>query len=303
LAQHRSVAAPNLARRMKIALISNDASGSAGDTDVEQVLTDSGAEVETFEIADGDRAGESGADRIVVAGGDGSLAVGALAACAAGVPLGVVPCGTANDFAVRMELPEDIEEAAKLAASGANTRKVDIAEAGERAFLNVASLGLAPAAAEAAENLKDKLGPLSYALGAVRAGATEEPFDCRVLCDDDELFDGDAWQVTVGSTGAFGGGSQIDADADDGLLDVVVIEGGPRAKLAQRAFGLRRGGVEEQAGVHDGRCARIVVSVGPGHDLNVDGELVPAADLGHDGSETGEIVFSIRARELELVIP
>ena len=84
---------------------------------------------------------------------------------------------------------------------------------------------------------------------------------------------------------------------------MVVIEGGPRAKLAQRAFGLRRGGVEEQAGVHDGCCARIVVSVGPGHDLNVDGELVPAAELGHDGSEMGGIAFGIRARELELVIP
>ena len=228
------------------------------------MLAEGGAEVETFEIADGDKAGESGPDRVVVAGGDGSLAVGALAACSAGVPLAVVPCGTANDFAARMELPEEIEEAAKLAGSGKHTRKVDIADVGGRAFLNVASLGLAPAAAEAAENLKEKLGPLSYALGAVRAGVTEKPFPCRVVCDGNEIFEGEAWQVTVGSTGAFGGGSQIDADADDGLLDVVVIEGGPRAKLAQRAFGLRRGGVEEQAGVHDGRGAEIVVAVGPG---------------------------------------
>ena len=288
---------------MKINLISNDASGSAGDTDVEQVLAEGGAEVETFEIADGDKAGESSPDRVVVAGGDGSLAVGALAACSAGVPLGVVPTGTANDFAVRMELPEEIEDAAKLAGSGERTRKVDIADVGGRAFLNVASLGLAPAAAEAAENLKEKLGPLSYALGAVRAGVSEQPFTCRVVCDGAEIFDGEAWQVTVGSTGAFGGGSQIDADADDGLLDVVVIEGGPRAKLAQRAFGLRRGGVEEQAGVHDGRGAEIVVAVDPDHDLNVDGELVAASELGHDGSEMGELTFTVRARALELVIP
>ena len=288
---------------MKIHLISNDASGSAGDTDVEEVLGADGAEVEAFEIGDGDKAGEGEPDRVVVAGGDGSLAVGALAACSAGVPLGVVPCGTANDFAVRMELPEEIEEAARLAASGVNTRHVDIADVGGRAFLNVASLGLAPAAAEAAENLKDKLGPLSYALGAVRAGTTEKPFHCRVSCNGDELFEGKAWQVTVGSTGAFGGGSQIDADADDGLLDVVVIEGGARAALAKRAFGLRRGGIEEQAGVHDGRGAEITVEVGADHDLNVDGELVPATELGHDGSENGRLEFTIRNRALELVIP
>ncbi len=213
---------------MRVALISNVASGSAGEADVAALLAAAGADVACFEIADGERAGEAGADRVVVAGGDGSLAVGALAARAAGVPLAVVPAGTANDFAARMGLPEDLEEAVRLAADGTRTRKVDIAEVGDRAFLNVASLGLAPAAAEAAEGLKERLGPLAYALGAVRAGATEEPFDVRVSCDGSELFDGAAWQVTVGSTGAFGGGSQIEADADDGLLDVVVIEGGSR---------------------------------------------------------------------------
>ncbi len=287
---------------MRIILITNRDSGSAGETDVEAVLAEAGAEVEAIAIDEGKRAPELRPDRIVVAGGDGSLAVGALAACEAGVPLAVVPCGTANDFAERMGLPADLEEAARLAATGAATRRVDIADVGGRAFLNVASLGLAPAAAEAAEDLKESLGPLSYALGAVRAGTTEEPFAVSVACDGSELFAGDAWQVTVGSTGAFGGGSRIEADADDGLLDVVVIEGGPRAALARRALGLRRGGVEEQAGVHDSRGAEIVVAVGPGHDLNVDGELVGASELGHDGSETGELTFTVRARALELVI-
>ena len=287
---------------MKIALISNDASGSADEAGVERMLSEAGAEVERFEIGQAERAGRSGPDRVVVAGGDGSLAVAALAACGAGVPLAVIPCGTANDFALRMRLPEGVEEAAALAASGERTRRVDIAEVGGRAFLNVASLGLAPAAAETADGLKDKFGPLAYALGAVRAGSTEQPFACRVLCDDDELFDGDAWQVTIGSTGAFGGGSQIATDADDGLLDVVVIEGGPRAALARRAFGLRRGDVEEQAGVHDGRCAEIVVTVEAGRDLNVDGELVAASELGHDGSDSGRLRFTIRARALELIV-
>ncbi len=124
----------------------------------------------------------------------------------------------------------------------------------------------------------------------------------RVSCDGGELFDGKAWQVTVGSTGAFGGGSQIAADADDGLLDVVVIEGGPRAALARRAFGLKRGEIEEQAGVHDSRGAEITVALGPGHDLNVDGEVVPASALGHDDSPAGTLRFGVLDRELELVI-
>ncbi len=287
---------------MRVALISNQASGTAAEADVAALLAAAGADVESFEIADGARAGAAEADRVVVAGGDGSLAVGALAARAAGVPLAVVPAGTANDFAARMGLPAEATEAARLAVSGTRTRRVDIAEVGERAFLNVASLGLAPAAADAAENLKERLGPLAYALGAVRAGVSAEPFAVRVACDGSELFAGEAWQVTVGCTGAFGGGSQIAADADDGLLDVIVIEGGPRAALARRAFGLKRGEIEEQAGVHDSRGAEITVALGPGHDLNVDGEVVPASALGHEGSPEGTLRFGVRDRELELVI-
>ncbi len=285
---------------MKIALISNEKSGSAGQADIEGVLTDAGHEVEQFDIGDAERARESGAERIVVAGGDGSLALAAEQAEALGVPLAVIPAGTANDFAAGMELPEDPEEAARLAAGGTRTRRIDIAEVGGRSFLNVASLGLAPAAAEAADDLKERLGPLAYAIGAVRAGAAEDPFPTRVACDGAEVFEGEAWQVTVGSTGSFGGGSQIEADAGDGMLDVVVIEGGPRAALARRAYGLRRGGVEEQAGVHDARGAEVVVTCGSGADLNIDGELVPASELGC--STDGELDFKIRPRAIELVI-
>ena len=288
---------------MKIALIINEGSGAAGEFDIREHLTAAGHEVQQFDIGSAGEVGETGGfARIVIAGGDGSLGLAAEQAERLGAPLAVVPAGTANDFARRMGLPEDLEEATRLAAHGERTRRVDIAELGDRSFLNVASLGLAPAAAEAAHDLKERLGPLAYALGAVRAGASEEPFPSRVVCDGEEVFDGDAWQITVGSTGAFGGGSQIDADADDGLLDVVVIEGGPRAALARRAYGLRRGDVEEQAGVHDSRGAKVTVECGPEEALNIDGEICKAEIVGHDGSEHGAIEFTVRPQALELVI-
>jgi diacylglycerol kinase (ATP) len=288
---------------VRIALIVNEGSGAAGEFDIGELVAAAGHEAEQFDIGDAGDAGKAGEfDRVVVAGGDGSLALAAEQAERLGVPLGVVPAGTANDFAVRMGLPEDIEEAARLAATGERTRKVDIAEIGDRSFLNVASLGLAPAAAEAAHDLKERLGTLAYAVGALRAGTSEEPFEARVTCDGSELFDGEAWQITVGSTGAFGGGSQIDADADDGLLDVVVIEGGPRAALARRAFGLRRGDVEEQAGVHDSRGAAIEVECGADESLNIDGELCDVTSVGHDGSDRSSVHFGIRPHALKLVI-
>lgn len=283
---------------MRIVLIANPGSGSADQADVPAILRAADAEVEELSIDAAAEGADIDCDRVVVAGGDGSIAVAAEAACRAGVELAVVPAGTANDFAERMGLPSGIEDAAKLAARGENCRTVDLARVGSRAFLNVASLGLSPVAAGAAEELKDSLGALAYTVGAMRAGARADPIRCRVECEGSELFEGDAWQVMVGCTGAFGGGSQINADADDGRLDAVVIEGGPRAALAKRAVGLRAGTIEDQEGVHSARCGKIAVEIAEPQELNVDGELVDSDKLG----ET-RLDFEVEPGALRLVIP
>ena len=58
-----------------------------------------------------------------MAGGDGSIAPAAAAAGAAGLPLAVIPAGTANDFAHGMKLPLDLDEACRLAVQGTRPRR------------------------------------------------------------------------------------------------------------------------------------------------------------------------------------
>lgn len=291
---------------MQVGLIRNPDSGSAGEGDVRSMLEAAGASVREFEISTASAAGdEAGLERIVVAGGDGSIALAALAASSAEIPLAVVPAGTANDFAARMGIPAELEDAARLAIEGERTRAVDLAAIGSRSsssrhFLNVASLGLPPAAADHAESMKERLGALAYTVGALRAGIEADPLDCRVRCDGTTLHEGEVWQVTIGSTGAFGGGSEIEADADDGLLDVVVFEAGSRARLAKHALGLRQGGVEEHEGVHSSRCGRIEIEVASGQDLNVDGEVVADSEL--RDAEAGPLVFTVEEKAFTLVI-
>ena len=100
-------------------------------------------------------------------------------------------------------------------------------------------------------------------------------------CDGDEIFSGDAWQVTVGLHRRVRRRQRVDADPTDGMLDVVVIEAGSRLRLVARAYGLRRGGIEEQRGVAtcrgrevDGRDRGRATSSG---GFNVDGEVVDEA--------------------------
>ena len=80
-------------------------------------------------------------------------------------------------------------------------------------------------------------------------GLARSPLEVEVEVDGRPFFDGRAWQVSVAGTGAFGGGSEVEADPADGRLDVVVLEAASRLALVRRAYGLRRGTVKEQDGV------------------------------------------------------
>lgn len=217
-------------------------------------------------------------DRIVVAGGDGSIGLTALIAAEMGVPLAVVAAGTANDFARSQGLPLDIGEACALARDpGAPVRRAELALAGGRPFVNAAATGLSVVAAREARPHKSRLGPLAYALGALKAAATAEPLRYSVRCDGGDCWEGPAWQVVVGATGAFGGGSEIGGTAaGDGKLDVAVVPSGSRIGLARRALGMRRGRLTEQSGVAHHRGATIDVGVeGRSPAFNVDGEVCP----------------------------
>jgi diacylglycerol kinase (ATP) len=275
-----------------IALLANPDSGSGEAEKVAECLRKHGLEVKEFTLDAADEAAASEPDGMVVAGGDGSLACVAAPAARSGIRLCVIPTGTANDFARELEIPFDTAEACELAAMGVRTRRLDVGRMGNRPFMNVASLGLPPAAAEHADGLKETLGPLAYAVGAARAGLNEQPTTCTVRCDGKEIHTGEAWQVTVACSGAFGGGSSIETDLADGKLDVIVIESGSRLKLAHHAYGLRRGGIGEQEGVTKVRCSEAEVVLDGIEPWNVDGELV----------EAGTSAFRVDPDAVEVVV-
>jgi diacylglycerol kinase (ATP) len=279
-----------------IALIVNPDSGPGSDPDViAALLREHGVEIELFGRDDADAAAGSGVDRIAVASGDGGIGPAAAAAARAGVPLAVIPVGTANDFARGQGLPAGFHSAAHLAALGTRLRALDLAWLGERPFLNAASAGLASMAGEAASGLKRVVGPVAYFAGALWSGLRGRPIACAVTADGVRVFDGKAWQVTVAGTGSFGAGSQLEvASARDGLLDVAVLEAGSRLRLVGYAYGLRSGGLTAQAGVRHLPAALVELELERATTLNVDGELVPAGPA---------IEFHVEREAFRLVVP
>ncbi len=271
-----------MAAPRSIALIVNARSGSGREPgDLAEGLAALGPSVEVFEPGDAEAAAGSGAERVVVAGGDGSIAPAAAAAGAADLPLAVIPVGTANDFARGLELPSDLLDALHLAARGTVLRRLDLCLLGERPFVNAASAGLAAQAAERATGLKRVLGPLAYMVGALGAGLSERPIRCAVRLDGHPVFEGRAWQLTVAGTGSFGAGSRLEsAVVDDGLLDVAVMQAGTRLRLVAYAYGLRSGTLTRRRGVRHGQAAEAELELPSDTELNVDGELVRSGPVG-----------------------
>ncbi len=271
---------------MRLALIANPGSGGGSEpSEIADALSDGGWTVDCLDLDDLPQRAD--ADRIVVAGGDGSIGPAAALASRSSVPLAVVPTGTANDFARALELPDDPGAAVELAARTApRLRRVDLATAPDgRVWVNCAATGLSVTAARRAQPLKGRLGAPAYLVGAVRAAATASPLRVAVDGDGSRGPAGAAGQVIGAPTGAFGGGSSVGAAvADDAALDVVVLTGS-RLALARHAYGLRSGRIASFDSVPHARGA--VVEVTGAREFNVDGELVELGRqtrFGVDGS-------------------
>lgn len=97
-------------------------------------------EVDPDQIAEQVRTLASNAARILVAGGDGTIATAAGELLGLPTELAILPGGTLNHFARDMGLPEDATEALALAATG-SSRTEDVATVNGRAFLNTSSVG------------------------------------------------------------------------------------------------------------------------------------------------------------------
>lgn len=278
--------------RVRLALIANPKSGAKRTReDLERLLGD--AETEAFGLDEAQKAADSGADRIVVAGGDGSIGVGFSASVRAGVPLAVVPTGTANDFARAMGLPTDLQAAADLAAGRSEGRERTVygGRLGDRTFVNVASIGLGSSAAKRAEPLKSQIGPAAYPFGAALAAVFERPVTAHVWVDGEERYDGKVWQVLVSASGAFGGGSRLqESDAATAEMEVYVVPTASRLTLGLRAIGMRLGVLGSQRGVDLHVGTTIEIRTDDEATWNIDGELVDLGTAEVDAVGPGRVI-------------
>ncbi len=243
------------------------------DGDVERLVAQAVIEAQRGEL-----------DHLVAGGGDGTVSQVFAAAFEAGLPesctLGLLPLGTANDFAQSADIPADDPLAALRMILSTPARRIDLGLLDGRVFVNLVSGGFgAQVTAETDTQLKSKLGAFAYVLSGLSrvtdlnacAGRFEGP---------DFAWEGAFMAFAIGNGRQAGGGFALCPDAllDDGLLDLTILpvpESGigaiaallkdGRASLAQASVTARLPWVRFEA------CEEIAI--------NLDGEPIQGAQF------------------------
>jgi YegS/Rv2252/BmrU family lipid kinase len=221
----------------------------------------------------------SGYRFLILGGGDGTVSSVVDFLAHHHVVLGLLPLGTANDFARTLEIPQDIEGACKAIAGG-KVVDIDLGLAGDNYYVNVASVGLGVETTRTLSPwLKKSTGPLAYPAAAIRAFLRHEPFAARLTFPDGDhepVEYGRLLQVAVGNGRFYGGGMVVapESGIDDKTLDVYAIDLGRHRNLIGVARYLRSGDFIRMEGVHHFRTSRVRLETDPELAVNIDGEVV-----------------------------
>lgn len=214
-------------------------------------------------------------DCVIVCGGDGTINAAARGLMETGLPLGILPLGTANDLARTLGIPNDLPAAAQIIAAGM-TRKIDVGTVNDHPFFNVASLGLsADLARGLTRETKRRWGRLGYALAATKVLAKARPFSAWIR-NKDGVVRVKTMQIAVGNGRHYGGGNVIEenADIDDGTLDLYSLEFKSVWQLALMLRSFRRGAHGAWDEVRTARCVEFDIETREPRPVNTDGELV-----------------------------
>lgn len=213
-------------------------------------------------------------DRVIVAGGDGTLNAAVQALVGNGLPLAILPLGTANNLARTLAVPLTLPEACELAARGPR-RRIDLGWVNGRYFFTTASIGLSVQITEAlTSRSKRRWGPFAYGVAAIRAITRSRAFHADISWPGGARHSRTV-QIVVGNGRYYGSALPVAADAtiDDARLDLYSLEVRHWLQLVTLVPALRSGHHGSKASVEALRGTEFEITTVIPREINVDGEI------------------------------
>jgi diacylglycerol kinase (ATP) len=217
---------------------------------------------------------EAGATLVIVWGGDGTINEVAQAVAFTDVSLGFVPGGSGNGFARELKIPFDPEKAIRHALSSPD-RRIDVGELAGRMFFNMAGIGLDAKVAADVGTFGNQRGLRPYLRASAREVLSYLPLTYEIDIDAGNVRR-DALTVVLANSRQYGYGARIAplALVDDGLLDLIVVEGRSFLGNAVRVPSLFTGGFHRRSGVSTWKVREVRVRASQRMLFHVDGEVV-----------------------------
>ena len=208
------------------------------------------------------RAAEDGIERLLVAGGDGTMHYAAQGLAGSDCAMGVIPLGSGNDLAGTLGIPPDLDVAVERALTG-EIRRIDLLRIGETFSLSYAGVGFDSEVTRFANEVKILRGPLIYFYAVIHTLITFEPPRMKVV-HDGGAFEGRVMFTVVNNLPRFGGGMRIAPDAriDDGLLDLVIMREMSKSRLIRLFLSWKASPQTEREEVLRVRTTKAVLSYG-----------------------------------------
>lgn len=206
---------------MKIKLIANPVAGGDAGIKIDRAvawLQDAGATVDLFLTEKRGDATQmardakcAGYDRIVAAGGDGTLneVINGLAPSA--IPLAFIPLGTTNVFALEVGIPFDVEKACAVVLSG-QPRTVCLGLAGNTRFLLMAGIGFDAEVVDGVSlPLKRRVGKLAYLVSSLKVLLHPVADAIEIINEQGRRYQG--YSAIIGNGRYYGGRFSITPEA------------------------------------------------------------------------------------------
>ncbi|MGF1493148.1 MAG: methylglyoxal synthase [Microcoleaceae cyanobacterium] len=247
-------------------------------------------------------------DLIIASGGDGTVSAVASAVVGTGIPLGIIPRGTANAFAAALGIPTNVtpvRSSCNVILNG-NKRVVDMARCNGQPMTLLAGIGYEAETVERANReLKDQWGPLAYFIAGWQQMGQQKVFDTEIEIEG-KIYEFKSVAITVANAApptsvlAQGKGQVI---FDDGLVDVTiaVISEDRQASITPRLravadminmLGAALIKVDPQLpDVYHFRTSRLRIKTDPHQKVSLDGEIVGTTPIEIESIPQQLIVF------------
>lgn len=227
---------------------------------------------------------DAGCRTVIAAGGDGTVNAVVNSIMSLDVQrrpnLAILPLGTANDFAATLEIPDDIEQALALIQTN-QIVPIDVAKIQaqnfERYYANIAAGGNSARASEMiTDEIKASWGAFAYLRGGLPLLADLKTFVVTAKCDSEEFVDIDCWAILVANGKTNAGRIVVAPYASpvDGLLDVIIIQGGTVLNIVDIVSQALLGNYLECEQVIHRQVRRLSLHSNPGMRFTIDGEII-----------------------------